>query len=87
MIRMGTAINSHHQHKSHHIVFYDHGVSETMWGGNDLQYAEACANARQMAASPDMYAALRAILFGDHLTEDEARAMGIAALKKVDGNE
>jgi 5,10-methenyltetrahydromethanopterin hydrogenase len=51
----------------------------------NTDHATLGANARLIAAAPDMYEALRAIVMGDHLSAREAYAMGSAAIAKAEG--
>jgi len=65
VIRMGKAIEDHGQFPSHLEIYYDHGClldgeEGDVFSKNEIKQAdEARANAYLMAASPDMFIALK----------------------------
>lgn len=56
-IRMASAIACGWDHESHHLIEYHHGVEADQDDGGE-QFAEAEANARLIAAAPDLLEAL-----------------------------
>jgi hypothetical protein len=78
-IRMGSATTNHGSYESQHIVEYDHGCILDDETDEDLsdpspetrQYMEAEANARLIAAAPDLLAACEAMFTGELADEDE----------------
>lgn len=59
VIRMGESIASPYHYASHHRIEYDHGCDPE---DNRDQFEEAEANARLIAAAPDLLEAARVIL-------------------------
>src|ERR1043165_358061 len=60
IIRMGSAITNRSQHQVQHIITYDHGLfaDHDSTDAEVAQFVEADANARLIAAAPEMYEAL-----------------------------
>lgn len=60
------------------------GMEITLHGGNNK---DNNANARLIAAAPDLYAALELILDREEISEDYIKEQAIAALKRARGEE
>lgn len=87
IILMGTALTSRAQHEVQHSIVYDHGL----FPGDDEtpesdQWVEAEANARLIAAAPDLYASLKAMLDADYVGY-QGIDTAIAAIAKAEGRD
>lgn len=60
VIRMGSALGNSSNYESQHLVEYDHFIEPDE--GDGSQFAEAAANARLMAAAPDLLDMARMIV-------------------------
>lgn len=58
-ICMGDAITSPYLHDTHNLIKYEHGCTADE---TPAQFVQALANARLIAAAPDLYAALAALV-------------------------
>lgn len=58
VIRMSSALGGANGYESHHCIEYQHGL----YPDDGDQFKEAKANARLIAAAPDLLAALKALL-------------------------
>lgn len=82
-IRMGEAIGSPHNHAAHLVVEYDHSCYPE--DGDGTQHAEAEANARLMAAAPDLLEALENLENDDGAIPDHAWSLVKLAIAKARG--
>lgn len=81
VIRMGSALDDPHNYESHHVVEYDHCLERRR---DKRQFAEADANARLIAAAPDLLETLKRAHACATYDEQAGRCVGCPIQDAID---